>query len=202
MEDRLPALFATLLFLTAVPGPSDLAVVSRSISSGFRQGLVMIAGIVFADALLITIAVLSLAGIVEIFAGVGPLLHYSCAGVLLWMGLRALLPKKAEQEPSPDLLTTSSFATGFLITLSEPKALLFYMALFPAYVDVHSVGFKEAITVLLLATVAIVSVKGLYAWLAARSITFLKNPQITVIMNRTAGLLFIALAVYIIVERS
>ncbi|WP_437938126.1 LysE family transporter [Sorangium sp. So ce341] len=63
------ALLGTMLVLAIVPGPSDIAVVARSVASGFTSALFMIVGIVAADLVFIVLAVYSLTAIAELMGG-------------------------------------------------------------------------------------------------------------------------------------
>lgn len=200
----LSALFVTMVAVSAVPGPSDVAVVARALRFGLTGALLVIAGIVAADFVLIAIAVLSLTVLATELAGVYLVLNYACALFLLWLGVAlwrarpAALDTDANAAPRGSRLT--GFATGFLITLGDPKALAFYFGVFPAYADADRLGLRDALLLMLLATAAIALVKVAYALLADRARRLFASAQAQLFLARFAGTLLIGTAVLLVVR--
>ena len=196
------ALIGTLLVLAVVPGPSDIAVVARAASAGFLHGALMTAGIIAADLAFIVVAVLSLSAAADMlgpmFAGV----RYLGGAYLLWMGL-ALLRRapKTDTAPLPTAASpVGSLAAGFTITLGDPKAILFYLGLFPAFVDLPSITVHDTVIIMLAATGVVGGVKLTYAWLADRARTFLDDPVAARRMDRIAGVLLLLIAIVVILD--
>ncbi len=180
------ALFVTMLVLSAAPGPSDFAVVSRALAAGFRQALFMVLGIVAADLLFIVVAVSSLSALAERFS---LLFMFVCAAYLLWLAYGLFRTRPGDYAPAEAGAAGSlaSFTAGFLITLSDPKAILFYMGLLPAFVDMTAVGIRDAVIIMLIATVVICTVKLSYAYLAHRATALFHNDRLRQRLNYVAG---------------
>lgn len=195
------ALFGTMLVLSVTPGPSDFAVVARSVTSGFRHALIMIAGIVVADFLFIVMAVYSLAAIAETMGSLFLLVKYSCGAYLIWLGLTVLRsPLSSESGQALKKHSgLSGFMGGLLITLGDPKAILFYIGLLPAFVDMTVVTINDTVIIMLVATVVICGVKASYAYLADRATRFFDNLRVRQRLNFAAGGVLIAAGVFIVV---
>lgn len=193
------ALFLTMLVLSAVPGPSDFAVVARSLASGFGQGLVMVLGIVAADLVFILLAVYSLSVIADSFDGLFRFVRYACGAYLLWLaqGMWRAVPA-ADGLPEPGS-SRGSFMTGFMITLADPKAILFYMGLLPAFVELTAVTLADTLAIMLIATVVICLVKLAYAWMADRARRLFTNPRARRRLNRLAALVLGGLGLFLFV---
>jgi threonine/homoserine/homoserine lactone efflux protein len=81
------ALCATMSVISAVPGPSDIAVAARSLASGFRHGVIFTLGVVIADAVFILLAAFGLTALADNAAGWFNSVKYGGAGFLIYMGI-------------------------------------------------------------------------------------------------------------------
>jgi threonine/homoserine/homoserine lactone efflux protein len=194
------ALFAVMLVLSFAPGPTEIALVARSITSGAAHGVIMIFGIVFADFLFIMLAVVGLAAIAE---AVGPLflfVKYSAGVYLVVLGIRQLRTRVATIEKSKSIGASraSSFLSGLFLTLGDPKAIVGYMSLLPAFVDLSHVSIRDAATIMLLATVAIVCAKTCYVALAERSARQIESSQLKTWLNILAGIVLAGTGIFVI----
>ncbi len=138
--------FAIAMFLWAIlPGPGLAAVVSRALGSGPKAGIAVIAGLIIADVIFMGIAIV---GLLAIATTMGPLFQfvkYAGAAYLVWRGYRAFVsaerPTIVEARAS-DVLWRD-IGLGLLVTLGNPKAILFYGALLPAFLDMTKIGFAD-----------------------------------------------------------
>lgn len=194
------ALMAAMFILSAVPGPSDFAVVARSVSHGLRQALLMILGIVVADCVLILLAIYSMATLAEALDDLFHFAAYACGAFMLWLGIKTLLAARRTGElPKPTVNDSrSSVLAGFLITMGDPKALLFYMGFFPAFIDLRQISILQTAVVMLIATIVICSVKGIYALLAERAFRFLGSSRLKRAFSIAAGCIFIGTGLYLL----
>lgn len=202
---NLLALVGTMLVLSVAPGPADFAVVARSLSAGALQGFIMIAGIVTADLLFILAALYSLARVAESMGPLFLVLKFAGAAYLIWLGVNALRarpngPVDVANPTSPSA-GRSSYLTGLLLTLADPKAILFYLGLLPAFVDTARATVVDALLVALAATAVIAGVKGAYVLLADRARRLLDSPKVRRKLDVAAGLVLIATGGFILLPR-
>ncbi|WP_437734388.1 LysE family translocator [Sorangium sp. So ce1335] len=194
------ALVGTMLVLAVVPGPSDIAVVARSAGSGLTSALFMVGGIVAADLVFIALAVYSLTALAGAMGGLFDLARYACAAYLVWTGI-GLLRARADVVPARETTNAarfSAFLGGFSLTLSDPKAILFYMGLFPAFLDLSRVSLADAVIVTSIATVVVGGVKLGYAYAADRATLFFENSRARRRLNIAAGAVMIGTGVYLL----
>ena len=201
----LSAFVGTMAVLAVVPGPSDLIVVARSISSGLVQGLLTVLGIITGDLIFIAVAVLGLSAFAESASGGFAVLKILGAVYLGWLGATSCLAASRPSTPDHDhnsILETpspkaSGFISGLLITLADPKAILFYAGLLPGYLDLAQVTAIDTGIVAGAAILIVGLVKGTYAFLAERSRHLLTNPKANQTLQLLAGLTLIGTAIWL-----
>jgi threonine/homoserine/homoserine lactone efflux protein len=124
---------ATLVFL-ALPGPGTIALLTSTAQGGFVAGAAATAGIIVGDQVLLWLAVLGVAALLSAYPASLQGLQWAGAAYLSWVGLKLLLaPSGATAQTRPT--TRRHFRQATLITLLNPKAIFFYMAFVPLFVD-------------------------------------------------------------------
>ena len=183
------SLFVALVILAVIPGPGVFTVVARSMASGFFHGLVTVFGIVFGDYIFIILSVYGLSALASTMGGIFTLIKYAGAAYLVWLGIKLLLTKYSSVEVKPiiELSFFSNFIAGLATTLSNPKAILFYVSFFPAFINVQSVTVIEIGQLLLVATMAVGSVMAAYAYAASKASLLFKSSRAAKTLNVTAG---------------
>jgi threonine/homoserine/homoserine lactone efflux protein len=93
----------------------------------------------------------------------------------------------------------SSFLTGFLITLGDQKATLFYLGFFPAFLDISQISFVDTIIITAITIVAVGGVKIGYALMAHRA-RLLFSPKVRKRINLAAGCVMVAVGVFLAIK--
>jgi len=160
------ALFGAMVVLAIIPGPGVFAVVARTLAADFRQGFAITVGIVIGDFVFITLALVGLTALFEFMGGLFAIVKYIGAAYLFWLGTSLLVAKKADTEVKPKTETSylASIVAGLLVTLSNPKAILFYFSFFPAFVDLGNLSLLDATIIYAIATIAVGGVMLVYAY--------------------------------------
>ncbi|SDA86192.1 Threonine/homoserine/homoserine lactone efflux protein [Sinorhizobium sp. NFACC03] len=156
-----------LFIAAAIPGPGVTALVARALGSGFRETFFMVLG----DMIYLTAVVLGLALIAQTFTTVFFVVKF--AGVLylgyiawkLWTA--GLLPEDIKAKPSTS--PVMSFLSGLLVTLGNPKTMLFYVALVPTLIDIADIGPRDYGLLLTATFLVLLAVLVPYMLLAARA---------------------------------
>jgi len=183
------ALFIAMLISAIIPGPSVMAVISRSINSGVKHGLLMTLGILIADYIFICFALAGLSTISSLLGDFAVLIKYVDASYLFWLAFclwRAEITLTEEAAPQKGSLLATAFV-GLIIGLANPKAILFYMGFFPAFIELSSIGFYDVVIILLISTIAVGGVLCLYACLAARASHLFKGDKARRMLNRLSS---------------
>jgi len=190
---ELLALFGAMLVVAIIPGPAVFSVIARTFSSGFSRGLMMIIGITLGDFFFILLALFGLSIISEMMGTAFLVIKYLSAAYLIWLGINLLRTKAStediQESKEPSLLV--NLITGLMINLGNPKAIVFYVGLFPAFIKVNQVTTPDVLLILLIATVAFGSVNICYALLALRAKKMLKSSNASTIINKTAGTIMV-----------
>jgi leucine efflux protein len=124
---------AVIVFL-AIPGPGNLAIITSTSKGRIVGGLAATAGVIAGDQVLMWLAVAGVAAILTSNPGVFSLVQYAGAIYLAYLGVRMILAKPGDA-PILHMEPRRYFRQGMLITLLNPKAIVFYMAFFPLFVD-------------------------------------------------------------------
>ncbi|MFC6981430.1 LysE family translocator [Microbulbifer taiwanensis] len=172
------ALFGAMVVLALVPGPAVVAVTSRAMSSGFSHGASTTIGIVLGDYVFVLLSISGLAFIAETMGNLFVAIKYLGAAYLVWLGIGLLRSRGTVENPG-DAGKSSHFANlllGLATTLGNPKAILFYLSFFPAFLNMQQISAVDLFCVLLVVTIAVGSVNLGYAYLAARTGGLIKIP--------------------------
>lgn len=164
------ALFAAMVVLASIPSVSVLAVVGRSTAFGVGHGLLTAAGIVAGDLVLMMVAILGLAAVAASLGGWFVVIQYAGAAYLVWSGVRLWLARGgAGSVADPGRASAwASFVAGLAITLADQKAILFYLAFFPAFVDLQTLRGTDVAMITAVTIIAVGGAKCVYAVLAER----------------------------------
>ena len=196
--------FAAAFFVFAAsPGPDNMTIVARTISSGAASGIAYGAGTVVGILIFLVLAAFGLSIIAAETAIVMTVLRYGGAAYLIWMGIRlwTAVPVVPELQPISGrrgLLTI--FATGIALNLGNPKMPLFYVALLPNVVGASlDVGHLGVLTMVILAVEFVVI--GGHVLLAGRARTLLRTPRVVRRVNRAAGGVMIGAGVAVVATR-
>ena len=124
---------AILLFL-ALPGPGTFALLTSTAKGGLRGGAAATLGIILGDQVLLWLAVAGVAALLAAHPALFQGVQYLGAAYLVWIGLKLVFARPGSA--SPVRIEPHHYARqAFLLTLLNPKAIVFYMAFFPLFID-------------------------------------------------------------------
>lgn len=190
---------SALFIAAAIPGPGMTAIVARALGSGFRETFFMGLGLILGDLVYLTAVILGLAFVAQTFTTAFMVIKVLGALYLVYIAYKlwtaGLLPQDIKARKSGSM--GMSFLSGLLVTLGNPKTMLFYVALVPTLIDLHAIGLN-AYAVLVGATfVVLMAVLIPYILLASRPRALLKQPKALRSLNRIAAGILGSTAVYI-----
>lgn len=185
------AFVAAATALILAPGPNLALIVANSLAHGARYGLTTVAGTASAMVLQLTVVVFGASALLALLSDWFSVLRWVGVAYLVWLGLRAwhAAPCAFADAPADKKSAPAIFARGFLVSLANPKTLLFFGAFLPQFV---TPGPDETGQLALLAvTFFVLSSFGdsLWALFAGRLARFLKIDGR--IRNRATGGLLI-----------
>jgi threonine/homoserine/homoserine lactone efflux protein len=192
---------AVIVFL-AIPGPGNLALITSTGKGGVVGGMAATLGLIAGDQVLMWLAVAGVAALLAasplLFGGV----QWLGAAYLAWLGWRMITAKPGDA-PVLQIRAGHYFRQAFTITLLNPKAIVFYMAFFPLFVDpARHQG---------LATFGVMAatVAGLTAAYCLLAVTLTHhfadrlraNPRVSRWMNRVAGTVLVGFGLKLALSR-
>ncbi len=133
VKDYWAFVVAVIVFL-AIPGPGNLAIITSTTKGRIVGGLAATLGVIAGDQVLMWLAVAGVAALLSAHPALFTVVQYAGAGYLAYLGVRMLLAKPGDA-PILKMEARRYFRQGMLITLLNPKAIVFYMAFFPLFVD-------------------------------------------------------------------
>lgn len=186
------AFAAAVTVFLLIPGPGNLALITSTGKGGWRGGIACCLGVMAADQVLMWLAVAGVAAVLAAYPAAFNAVQWVGAAYLAWLGYK-LLTVKPGDAPAIDIQPRQYFRQGALITLMNPKAIVFYMAFFPMFVDpakhqgVVTFGVMAA-TVAVITLIYSVIVVTLTKLLAER---LRANPAVVKWLEKTAGVFLI-----------
>ena len=135
------AAFTALAFaLIVVPGPSVMFVVSRAVALGRRAAITTVLGNAAGVYVQVMLVALGLGAVVERSIAVFTAIKFIGAGYLVWLGIQAVrhrhqLAGTLTESETPAGQPRSVFRDGFIVGIANPKAIVFFAAILPQYVN-------------------------------------------------------------------
>ncbi|MGZ3265039.1 MAG: LysE family translocator [Croceibacterium sp.] len=198
------AAFALVSGLTSlVPGPSMLFVMGQAMWRGGRSGVAALAGVQLGYIGWWLLAALGLGTLAAAFPVVFRLLALGGALYLGWLGVQALRHAQAHgdggtkpaRKPSPH-----PFREGVFVALSNPKALVYIVALLPPFVDPHRPVVPQLVLLAIVAMAIDVALGALYVVAGHRLSAAMARPQTRKWLDCAVGAIFIAIGLGILLE--
>lgn len=187
---------ATVLVLMSTPGPSQLLMLSNSATNGFGRGLFTAAGDLTANLLQMLAAGFGLAASIAASGTALMVIKWLGVAYLAFLGLRLILSSRTAKslESRPKARARSLWLQGFATSAANPKAVIFFAALFPQFIDASLPFWPQfavlSLTYLVMDGVFLSAYGAAAGWLAAR----LQGPA-QLWLNRIGGSFMIAAAV-------
>jgi leucine efflux protein len=128
------AFVAAIVVFLAIPGPGNLALITSTSKGGIRGGLAATFGVIAGDQVLMWLAVAGVAALLVAYPAAFHAVQWLGAAYLAWLGWKMLRAKPGDP-PVLNIRPRQYFVQALTITLLNPKAIVFYMAFFPLFVD-------------------------------------------------------------------
>ena len=164
--------------IVIVPGPTVTVIVANSLRDGARAGLLNVAGTQLGLAMMLVIVALGLEFITTTLAFLFDWLRLAGAAYLIYLGYRLLRSDGSLQAGQRRRPGGSFFWQGFIVIWSNPKALLFFGAFIPQFVDPTANAAAQSIVLGVIFMIVGVLLDGAYAVAAGRAGSYLTKQNI------------------------
>lgn len=183
------AYIVALGIAAVIPGPGIAALVGQALGGDRRASAMFLGGIALGDVTYLTVAVIGLAAIAKTFASAFIVIKVLGGAYLVYLAYKFWtsdvgLTKVKRTEAQSGI---GSFLAGYFVTLGNPKAIVFYLALLPTVLDLNNVHFAQWAVLAVLTVLIIFVALSPYAVLASKARTMMTQPKALRRLNRFAA---------------
>ncbi len=192
--------FITILIFAVTPGPGVFALLAKALSEGIQPCISLSFGMAISDIVYLILACYGLSALAEQWGGVFTAVRIVGAIYLIYLGWKIWHSRSQYSEvrqPESRQRKLAGFAQGFLISASNPKVILFYIAFLPNFMDLSALSFNDIMLASLLTFIAMmlglmsIPLSTLWAKQFFRSKKSMRG------LNRVAGSIMISAGLYL-----
>lgn len=185
-----------VLVLTASPGPSSLLCMTKGVQFGMRKGIYTAFGSLTAITLILSLSFTGLGVVIASSEWVFTIVKWLGAAYLVYLGIKALTSKQVNYQADDEEASDASgwrtlYINGFIVGASNPKAIVFFTALFPQFIDPGKDLFAQYLVFASTFVVLELSWLLFYTYLGSKSSRWLLAEGRAKTFNRLTGGVFI-----------
>ena len=195
--------WTTYAAMVATPGPGVAAVVARALARGTAGLPAFIAGFVLGDLILYGIAAAGFAMFAHSFEPLFVAIKWFGLAYLLFMAVRIWRTPVTDSTEADDANPDSSFAlftTSFSLTLGNPKAILFFVAILPSVLDLEALSLSEFLVTTFVIAITISAILSVYALMASQARFLIANLSARRALARITAIILAAAATMIAIR--
>lgn len=191
--------FVAVLIFGVTPGPGVFAILARSLVNGAGRCWMLALGMTISDILYLIAACLGLAAVATHWSELFTVIRIVGAAYLIYLGWKMWtapvnLDANADARQSGML---ASFVQGFLISASNPKVILFYIAFLPTFMDLSVLSSADIALAAVLTLIALMIGLMAIALFADKARRWFKSEVATRRLNRSAGSIMVGAGAYL-----
>lgn len=196
------AFVAAIVVFLAIPGPGNLALITSTGKGGVAGGLMATMGVIAGDQVLMWLAVAGVAAVLTTYPAAFVAIQWLGAVYLAWLGWKMLSAQPGDA-PVLNIRPRQYFQQALAITLLNPKAIVFYMAFFPLFVDPkHHLGLVSF--AVMAATIAVLTfLYGLGMTLLTHHLAerMRANPMVGRVLEKVAGIFLVGFGIKLAISK-
>ncbi len=191
-----------MIILSATPGIGVLSSISTALSKGFKSSLLFISGLVIGDIFFFILAIAGMSAISKIMGQLFFIIKILGGLYLIYIGLQIIKHRKDEIVFNGFKTTKyKTLLSGLLVTLGNPKPILFYASIVPTIIDIHQINLYEVIAIISIISLISFIVIGSYCYLALVSKSLLFQQKYQNKIQFTSGAIMISAGSYIMLKK-
>lgn len=191
------AFLTTTLMFVSVPGPSVAFATAQALRSGPRAAYIAVAGDALGTMVHIIVAVGGLTVLIALSEQILPILQIAGGCFILFMAWQSFRHVTHPTEYSPIKSDAGTFWAGFFACVTNPKAIVFFVALFPAFISPqHNVLLQGVVYGAVFITLDAISILA-YALLTRAAVKRTTSSWLNVDLLSGLGLLGVGIAMII-----
>ena len=182
--------YLAIFIFSITPGPGVFALISNSLSNDIKTSYALAFGMSISDVVYLVLAFFGLVALTQNYASVFEFIRIAGGIYLIYLGYK-IWTSKIETNIKKEKVTKTSYAgnflKGFLISASNPKVIIFYIAFLPTFVDLSVLGINDLIVISIITLCALMNGLLFISYSAYRARKVLTTKKSVTILNRTAG---------------
>ncbi len=193
--------FIAILIFGITPGPGTFALLGKALSTGVKDCFPMSLGMTISDIIYLLLATFGLAAIAENYSGLFLVIRFTGAAYLIYLGCKmwtAEVTTDFKNNKEKPISWLSGFIQGFLISASNPKVILFYIAFLPTFIDLTSMSQTDIFLLCVLTFFGLMIGLMSVSFGASSVRQYLKSNKAIQRMNRTAGAIMIGAGLFLV----
>lgn len=192
--------FIAVFIFGITPGPGVFAILGRALVSGSAACFPLALGMVISDIVYMVLACYGLSALAEHWGEAFLVVRIVGAAYLIYLGVKMWRAKLAHELSSEEPLREKarlSFLQGFIISASNPKVILFYIAFLPTFMDLTVLTHVDIALAAVLTLIALMAGLMLIAKGASSARYYFRSPRGAKTLNRSAGAVMIGAGAYL-----
>jgi len=195
--------FLAIFIFSVTPGPGVFALISNSLNNNIKTSYAMSFGMSLSDVVYLVLAFYGLVALTQNYANVFEFIRIAGGIYLIYLGYKIWTSKINLDEMNKDeKVKNSSYAIamgkGFLISASNPKVIIFYIAFLPTFVDLSVLNINDLIVICIVTFIALMAGLMLISFSAYRARKIMKSKKSVKILNRSSGTIMGLAGLYLI----
>jgi threonine/homoserine/homoserine lactone efflux protein len=197
-----PAFVLAVIVFLAIPGPGNLALLTSTAKGGLRGGLAATLGVIAGDQVLMWAAVAGVAAVLATQPEFFQAMQWLGAAYLSYLGYKMWTTKEGDA-PVINITAGHYFRQSLWITLLNPKAIMFYMAFFPLFIDPQAHAGIFTFGVMALTVAALTFLYGLVICVLAQRLStrLQQRPWIGRALQKIGGGLLVAFGLKLVLSK-
>jgi len=192
-------LFITAWVFAVTPGPGTLALLSISTSRGFQPSMFFSAGCTLGDMMYLTLVIFSLDAMAEYISPLMSVVRYFGAAYLVYLGISQWRAGGIKlQGPALKLSNTRELLTGFLVSGTNPKVMIFYISVLPAVIELTNVDFFYGTQIVLTVGFGVIGGMTVIALLGEQLKRLIKTPGMAKRVNHICGTVMVGVGITLV----
>jgi threonine/homoserine/homoserine lactone efflux protein len=191
-----------MIVLAATPGPGVFGSMAKAAAEGFKMSLFFIGGLVLGDSILLALALLGLSAIANLMGGMFLVIKFAGGLYLAYLGVRMFrstsISGQTQTEKKENKWQTC--LSGILLSLGNPKPILFYASVLPTIINFNDVRLSDAVLMMVLIGLVSFTVVGTYSYIASLTHKIQMSEVMQKRINQIAGFIMAAVGVFVIIQ--
>jgi threonine/homoserine/homoserine lactone efflux protein len=199
-------LLVTFLFgmivLAATPGPGVFGSMAKAASEGFKMSLFFIGGLVLGDSILLALALLGLSAVSKLMGSMFLIIKIAGGLYLVYLGIRMFRSSSfnVSSETKKGENKWQTCLSGMLLSLGNPKPILFYASVLPTIINFNDVRISDAMLMMVLIGLVSFSVVGTYSYIASLTHKIQMSETMQKRTNQSAGFIMVIVGLFVVIH--